>query len=276
MRLSPETQVPSLTTTALKLGGACGDDVAREVGDRAVERFSIGSVVRSVRYSAPVMPSACTVKVSSSPSRRLAAAPGCLAFSEVASRSQLLLGQLGVAAVPGIPHGTAHAGVQHLRQMLDHVAPLVLRQRWMRARAPKHSTSACRSTGSPASATCAASSTTGARTTTTTGRTAPSGTCRRPCSPRVAASMLTATRQTPHHLLRCKPLGSRSKCYETWGQRRIHGDLGSCEAPPALYLHHHCRVPRRKPGQRLRYSRQSCLDQNELVLHVHHPEGVNH
>ena len=41
------------------------------------------------------------------------------------------------------------------------------------------------------------------------------------CSPRVAASMLAATRQTPHHPLRCKPLGSRSKCYETWGQRRV-------------------------------------------------------
>jgi len=40
-------------------------------------RFSIGLVVRSVRYSAPVMPSCYTVKVSSSPSRRLAAAPGC-------------------------------------------------------------------------------------------------------------------------------------------------------------------------------------------------------
>jgi putative transposase len=28
-----------------------------------------------------------------------------------------------------------------------------------------------------------------------------------------------ATRQTPHQQLRCNPLGPRSKCYETWGQR---------------------------------------------------------
>ena len=39
-------------------------------------RFSIGLVVRNVRYSAPPMPSAIRVSVSSSPSRRLAAAPG--------------------------------------------------------------------------------------------------------------------------------------------------------------------------------------------------------
>ena len=49
-------------------------------------RFSIGLVVRSVRYSAPVMPSACTVSVSSEPSRMLAAAPGCLACSDATSR----------------------------------------------------------------------------------------------------------------------------------------------------------------------------------------------
>ncbi|WP_093166912.1 integrase core domain-containing protein [Variovorax sp. YR216] len=53
---------------------------------------------------------------------------------------------------------------------------------------------------------------------TITGRTAPSGTCRRPCSPRVAASELAATRKQPHPL-RCTPLGSRLECYETRGQR---------------------------------------------------------
>ena len=44
------------------------------------------------------------------------------------------------------------------------------------------------------------------------------GTCRRPCSPRSAASSLAALRKPPHQL-RCKTLGSRSKCYESWGQR---------------------------------------------------------
>jgi hypothetical protein len=38
----------------------------------------MGLVVRSVRYSAPLMPRSCAVTVSSSPSCRLAAAPGCL------------------------------------------------------------------------------------------------------------------------------------------------------------------------------------------------------
>ena len=69
----------------------------------------------------------------------------------------------------------------------------------------------------------------------TIGRTAPSGTCRRPCSPRVAASSLAAARQTPHHL-RCQPLGSRSKCYETWGQRtdpRRSGGLRNMFREPA-------------------------------------------
>lgn len=65
--------------------------------------------------------------------------------------------------------------------------------------------------------TCAASSTSGARATTTASRTAPPDTCRRPCSPNRAASMLTTECQTPHQPQRSKPLGSRSKCYETGG-----------------------------------------------------------
>jgi hypothetical protein len=60
---------------------------------------------------------------------------------------------------------------------------------------------------------------------------------RRPCSPRDAASMLAASRQTPHHQLRCNPLGSRSKCYETWGQRsHTISDLGGVNQRPARRL----------------------------------------
>src|SRR5688572_11093732 len=43
--------------------------------------------------------------------------------------------------------------------------------------------------------------------------------CRRPCSPLSAASSLAALSNPPHQL-RCKPLGSRSECYESRGQRR--------------------------------------------------------
>jgi hypothetical protein len=39
---------------------------------------------------------------------------------------QLALGQLRIGAVPGLAHGTAHAGVQRLGQVIDHVAPLVV------------------------------------------------------------------------------------------------------------------------------------------------------
>ena len=39
-------------------------------------RFSIGFVLRSVFHSAPEMPNVCSVRVSSSPSRKDAAAPG--------------------------------------------------------------------------------------------------------------------------------------------------------------------------------------------------------
>ena len=45
------------------------------------------------------------------------------------------------------------------------------------------------------------------------------GTCRRPCTPRSAASSLAALRNPPHPL-RCKPSISISKCYECRGQRR--------------------------------------------------------
>ena len=95
---------------------------------------------------------------------------------------------------------------------------------------PASATSACRSTGSLALPICAASPTTGATTTTTTGRRARSATWRRPRSRRGAASSLAPPRQPPHQL-RCKTSGSRSKCYEAWGQRtRYAGWTGRADA----------------------------------------------
>lgn len=63
---------------------------------------------------------------------------------------------------------------------------------------------ACRSTGSPVSATRAASSMRGATSTTTDGPTARCITCRRPSSQRVAACYQAAT-QTPNPQLRLHP-----------------------------------------------------------------------
>src|SRR5262245_734393 len=57
---------------------------ADEVSDEAVEILdAVG--IRSVRYSAPVTPRRGRVRVSSSPSRRDAAAPGCVWSSPAAS-----------------------------------------------------------------------------------------------------------------------------------------------------------------------------------------------
>jgi hypothetical protein len=88
-------------------------------------RCSMGLVVRSVRYNAPVIPSCCTVSVSSSPSQAVRRAR-MLGMKGRGQSHELLLGQLGVGPVPGIAHGPAHAGVNFLGQMLKHVAPLVL------------------------------------------------------------------------------------------------------------------------------------------------------
>ena len=54
-------------------------------------KFSIGLVVRKVRYSSQVSPKPCTVSIASS-----------------------------------VAQGSVHAGVQFVRQMLDRVAPFVL------------------------------------------------------------------------------------------------------------------------------------------------------
>src|SRR4051794_1556151 len=60
--------------------------------------------------------------------------------------------QLGVAAVPGITHGAADAGVQLLGQMLDHVAPLVPLATLTRPRAPMRSMMALRRALPPSTA----------------------------------------------------------------------------------------------------------------------------
>ncbi len=50
---------------------------------------------------------------------------GVLGLQRRRQALQLFLGQLGVGTAPGIAQGTAHAGLQRLGQMLDHVAPLM-------------------------------------------------------------------------------------------------------------------------------------------------------
>ena len=74
----------------------------------------------------------------------------------------------------------------------------------------------------------------GETTTTTAGLIARSAMCRQPRSPRGAASSLAPPRLSTHQL-RCKGPGSRSKCYESWGQRTPTNDdkgLGQAEARP--------------------------------------------
>ena len=50
-------------------------------------------------------------------------------------------------------------------------------------------------------------------------RTAPSGYVPPAVFAARCRQLAGGTAQTPHHQLRCKPPGSRAKCYETWGQR---------------------------------------------------------
>lgn len=110
-------------------------------------RLRIGLVVRSIRYNYPVMPSACTVNLQ--PLAQAGRGAGALAVQRCRQSLQLLLGQFGVAVFPGVAHGASHACMQFLRQVPDHVAPLLLLAALDQGRAPKHSTIALRRTLPP-------------------------------------------------------------------------------------------------------------------------------
>src|SRR3989454_11040532 len=88
-------------------------------------RFSIAFVLRSVRYSAPVMPRRWSVRVSSSPSRREAAAPGVGVVETCGELLEAPLGECAVRESVGFLEDAADARPHGLWQMLEDVAAFV-------------------------------------------------------------------------------------------------------------------------------------------------------
>jgi len=86
---------------------------------------SIALVERSVRARVGGTSRASTVRVSASPSRRLAAAEGWVLSSSQASAGQLRLGLQRRTGVVGGPHPPLDTGAHPPRQMVFHVADLV-------------------------------------------------------------------------------------------------------------------------------------------------------